>query len=97
MMRFMLLYQGPATPSNASHEGWPEWFSNLGDNLVERGSPMADGLTLRGDGSTTASTAQLNGYSIIQAEELDEVLSMVRLHPYLRLGDEYSIEIYSVS
>jgi hypothetical protein len=51
-MRFMLLYHGPATPTNASHEGWPEWFSDLGDKLVERGSPMADGLALRGDGST---------------------------------------------
>jgi hypothetical protein len=96
-MRFMLLYHGPATPTNASHEGWREWFSDLGDKLVERGSPMADGLALRGDGSTNGSTAHLNGYSVIQADDLDQVLSLVELHPYLRLGDEYSIEIHSLS
>jgi len=38
MMRFLLLYHG-ATPPDASHEGWPEWFSNLGDKLVEWGIP----------------------------------------------------------
>jgi hypothetical protein len=96
-MRFLLLYHGPATPPDASHEGWPEWFSNLGDKLVERGSPMADGLALLGDGSTKSSTAQLNGYSVIQADDLDQALSLVGVHPYLNLGDEYSIEIHSIS
>jgi hypothetical protein len=70
------------------HEGWPEWFSNLGDKLVERGSPMADGLALRGDGST-GSIAHLNGYSVIQAGDLDQVLRLVRLHSHLMLGDEH--------
>jgi hypothetical protein len=96
-MRFLLLYHGPATPSDASHEGWPEWFADLGDKLVERGSPMADGLAMSGDGSTKNSTAQLNGYSVIQADDLDQALGLVRLHPYLKLGDEYSIELHSIS
>jgi hypothetical protein len=26
MTSFMLLYNGPATTPEASHEGWPEWF-----------------------------------------------------------------------
>ncbi len=69
MKRFMLLYVGPATPPNASHEGWPAWFDKLGDSLVDRGSPMADGFGLNGDGSTSVSAIHLNGYSIIQAEE----------------------------
>jgi hypothetical protein len=58
---------------------------------------MADGLALRGDGSTKSSTAQLNGYSVIQADDLDQALSLMRLHPYLKLGDDYSIEIHSIS
>jgi hypothetical protein len=95
-MRFLLLYHGPATPPDASHEGWPEWFSDLRDKLVERGSPMADGLALRGDGSKS-STAQFNGNSVIQADDLEQALSLASRHPYLKLGDEYSIEIHSIS
>jgi hypothetical protein len=48
-------------------------------------------------GRPNGSTAHLNGYSVIQADDLDQVLSLVELHPYLRLGDEYSIEIHSLS
>jgi hypothetical protein len=33
MNRFLVLYVGPATPPDASHEGWPEWFAKLGDRL----------------------------------------------------------------
>jgi YCII-related domain len=94
MNRFMVLYVGPATPPNASHEGWPAWFDKLGDKLVDKGSPMADGRGLHGDGSTTGSTTHLNGYSIIQAKDIDDVLSFVKDHPYLTLGHEYSIEVY---
>ena len=96
MGRFMLLYVGPATPPNASHEGWPEWFGKLGDRLVDRGSPMADGRVLHGDGSTSGSTTRLNGYSIVQAEDVKDVLSLVKDHPYQALGREYWIETYSL-
>ena len=34
MNRFLVLYVGPATPPDASHEGWPEWFAGLGERLV---------------------------------------------------------------
>jgi len=96
MARFMLIYVGPATPANASHKGWPEWFAKLGDRLIDRGSPMADGLVLRADGSTSGSTTHLNGYSIVQAEDMQDVLSVVKDHPYQALGSEYSIEAYSL-
>ncbi len=49
MQKLLLLYQGPATPPDASLEGWPQWFNQLGDNLVDRGLPMAHGRSLRGD------------------------------------------------
>ena len=96
MGRFMLLYVGPATPPNASHKGWPEWFAKLSDRLIDRGSPMADGRVLHGDGSTSGATTRLNGYSIVQAENVKDVLSLVKDHPYQALGREYSIEAYSL-
>ncbi len=57
---------------------------------------MKDGLILRGDGSASpiASDSTLNGYSIVQAETMDDVIGLVKDHSYLSLGDgEYSIEI----
>lgn len=96
MQKFLLLYQGPATAPDASHEGWPQWFHKLGDTLVDRGSPLAHGRSLRGDGSTVDSATSLNGYSIIQAEDMGEALNLLHDHPYLSLGGAYTVEIFDV-
>jgi hypothetical protein len=96
MKKFLLLYQGPATPPGASHEGWSEWFHKLGEKLVDRGLPMAHGRSLRGDGSSVDSTISLNGYSIIQAEDRGEALSLLHDHPYLSIGNEYTVEIFDL-
>jgi hypothetical protein len=93
MKKFLVLYKGPATSPDASHEGWRQWFNKLGDTLVDRGLPMAHGRFLHGDGSTGDSTTSLNGYSIIQAEDMGKALSLLHDHPYLSLGNEYTVEI----
>ena len=94
MVRFMVLYVGPPTPPDASHAGWPAWFDKLGDRLVDRGSPLANGAALHADGSTSGSATQLNGYSVIEAEDTNEALGLVKDRPYLAQGRGYSIEAY---
>jgi hypothetical protein len=97
MKKFILFYKGPATPQGASHEKWPAWFSKLGDQLVDRGSPMKNGLVLQGDGSTSDSATNFNGYSIIQAENINEAISFVKDHPILSVGGgQYSVEIFEL-
>ena len=94
MPRFMVLYVGPPTPPDASHEGWPAWFAKLGDRLVDKGSPLADGRALHGDGATGGAATRLNGYGIIQAEDSDQALDLVQDHPYLKQGRQYAVEAY---
>jgi hypothetical protein len=96
MTRFLILYSGPPTPPNPSHEGWPEWFSKIGDALVDRGSPLANGVVLHADGSTSEDAASLRGYGLIQAEGRDEALELVRDHPLFAAGFEYTIELFEV-
>ena len=95
MKRFLLLYSGPPTPPDASHQGWFEWFGRLGDALVDVGSPMTDGIVLRPDGSTGETAAPMNGFSLIQAADRTAALELVRDHPLLAHGD-YTIEIFEV-
>ena len=96
MKRFLLLYCGPPTPADASHQGWPEWFTKLGDALVDLGSPMTNRFVLGGDGSTSDDAATLNGYSIIQADDASGARDLIDGHPLLALGEEYSIEVFEV-
>ena len=97
MKKFMLLYKGPPTPPDASHKGWPGWFDKLGDQLVSIGSPMDKGFVLHSDGSKGDSATNLNGYSIIQARNINAVKSLVKDHPYLAQGsDEFTVEIFEL-
>jgi YCII-related domain-containing protein len=96
MTSFMLLYNGPPTPPEATHEGWPEWFQSLGDKLVDQGSPMTAGFVVHGDGTTSDKPVSLNGYSIIRAEDQDEVRDLLRTHPFLTAGSEYSIDVFAL-
>ena len=97
MKKFILLYKGPPTPPDASHEGWPAWFDKIGDQLVSIGSPMESGFVLHSDGSKGDSATNLNGYSIVQARNINAVKSLVKDHPYLAQGsDEFTIEIFGL-
>jgi hypothetical protein len=96
MKRFLLLYKGPPAPGGGSHEGWPEWFRGIGDALVDRGSPMANGVALHADGSTSDDSADFRGYGVIQAEDQSDALDLLRDHPLLALGDEYAIEVFEL-
>jgi hypothetical protein len=96
MKRFLLLYNGPPPPPQASHEGWPEWFDKIGDALVDRGSPMVNGFALRGDGSTSDETTSLDGFSIVEAEDRARVLDLIADHPFALYGGEYTIEVFEL-
>lgn len=96
MKAFILLYTGPPTPRDASHEGWPEWFDGVGDRLVDLGSPMLDGFVVRADGSISDSAAPLNGFSIVAAEDRDDAVGLIQNHPFLALGRDYTIEAFEV-
>ncbi len=96
MKRFIILYKGPATPPNAAHEGWPQWFDGLGDALVNKGGPMLDGWSVNASDVTSVQEPRLNGYSIIQAESASVAQSLLATHPYIALGSEYTIELYEI-
>jgi hypothetical protein len=97
MKKFILFYKGPPTPPGASHEKWPDWFNKVGDHLLDRGSPMQNGLVQHKDGSTHDSATNFDGYSVIQAENLDEALDLTKDHPFLTLGtDEFTIEMFEL-
>jgi hypothetical protein len=96
MTSFMLLYNGPATTPEASHEGWPEWFQSLGDTLVDRGSPMTAGFVVAADPMAPGTVASLNGYTVIRAQDRDAVGDLLRNHPFLAEGSDYRIDVYEL-
>lgn len=104
MAKFILLYNGPATPPQDMTEEkrneimvkWGEWMGKVGDAMVDMGQPMAGGTAIIDDGSIGTATL-LNGYSIIQAENLEGAKALVAGHPFLSDGTgKFSVEIHEL-
>jgi hypothetical protein len=104
MAKFILLYNGPATPmehmtpeqGRAVMEKWQSWIGRVGDALIDVGAPMANGQAIVDDGSSGTATP-LNGYSIVEADDTNAVRSLLDGHPFLsdRSG-KFSVEIHEL-
>ncbi len=104
MKKFILLYNGPATPpeqmkpeeTKAIMAKWGEWMEEVGNAMVDMGQPMANGEAVVDDGSAGTAT-QLSGYTIIQAEDMAGARKLVENHPFLsdKTG-KFSVEVHEL-
>ena len=102
MKKFLVLYQSPVTGSEriasaspeqmkSSMAAWMQWKEDTGDTLVDFGSPVQIGKHVTAE-AISDGTAQFSGFSIIQAESLDEAATIMQGHPQLQSPD-MSIEV----
>lgn len=93
MKKFLVLYHAPAeamaqtmnTTPEQQAEGmkmWMNWAQKCGSNLVEMGAPLMNGQQLSPDGAVSNSTRNVSGYSIIQAENMEQAKAMLEGHPH---------------
>jgi YCII-related domain len=104
MSKYLLLYKGPATPmeqftpeqTEEQMRAWNEWMGRVGSALVDGGTPFGAGSAVSDDGST-GQPSDLNGYSIIEADNLDEAHALTKDHPFLAEGKgRFTIEIFEL-
>ena len=75
-------------------EDWMVWAEKCGDKLVDMGNPLMGGIKLNTDGSSSASEKQVCGYSVVQAENMDEAKLLLTGHPHLNWDAACEIEIH---
>lgn len=104
MKKFIVIYHAPAeagmhtnemTPEQQAKgmEAWMTWAQKCGDKLVDMGSPLANGQSLTPAGSS-ASSKQVSGYSVLQANTMDEAKALLQGHPHLGWNAACSIEVH---
>ena len=99
MSKYVLLYSGGSMPQSEAEtkqvmKAWDAWFSKLGKAVVDQGDPftpiakavMSDGTVKNGsvDGMAT-------GYSIIEANSLDEAVKLAKDCPVLQGGAKLTV------
>jgi hypothetical protein len=103
MTRFIVLYRAPqevaqrfvsAAPEEAQAGValWTKWFAELGPALVDPGRPLGNTVTVTRAGSTKAPT-DIVGMSIVQADDMDAALTLVRHHHHLDWSEACSITV----
>ena len=75
-------------------ELWMEWAKKCGDKLVDLGAPLMGGLALTPGGGSAPSDKQVAGYSILQAENMDEARRLLQGHPHLGWNAACTIEVH---
>jgi hypothetical protein len=91
------VYKGGSTPTSEAEgakvmEAWIGWFGTLGAAVVDGGNPFGASTAVASDGSTTAATAALSGYSILTADSLSAAATLAKGCPILEAGG--SVEVY---
>jgi len=102
--KFLYLYRGPATPMEdfTPEEGekqmalWGEWMGRLGSSLVDQGAPFGGRSALSDDGTSPA-PGDLNGYTVVEAADIDEARTLADGHPFLAEGKgRFAVEIFEL-
>lgn len=100
MKKFLVLYrstqsaadrQPPSSPEQgkAIMDAWIGWAKRTGSALVELGSPLGESTVIQGSGGKDHN----RGYSIVQAESVDDAKKIFDGHPHFEGAPGASIEL----
>jgi hypothetical protein len=105
MKKFIVIYHAPidameqtakTSPEDQAKgmEMWMQWAQKCGDKLVDLGTPLANGQQLSPDGKSKNSSKNVAGYSVLQAENMEEAKALLKGHPHLAWNAACSIEVH---
>lgn len=104
MAKYIFVYKGPATDMSDMTEeqgkavlaAWNQWMEKLGSSLIDIGNPMANGVSVVDDGSE-GKASLLNGYSIVEAADMNAAKGLADGHPFLSEGKgNFAIDIFEL-
>ena len=92
----LMAWMGDSTPEEREKgmQEWMTWSEKCGDKLVDFGTPLMGGKKLSQNGDTQDSTRQVCGYSILEAESMDEAKALLQEHPHLGWNGACEIEVH---
>jgi hypothetical protein len=93
MPKYLITYHGgegmPASDEARQQvmAAFMAWVQSTGDAMIDPGAPLGRGRTVtsQGDNATPASEPTA-GYTVIEADDLDTAVGLVRSHPFITRG-----------
>ncbi len=92
MKKFMLLMYGFEKPTPEIMKAWGTWFESIADRTVDNlGFSGGREISASGTKDLPMGMESITGYTIIEAESLDEAEKIAQDNPYIS-----SIRVYEV-
>ena len=80
MKKFVLLAHGEMERTAEFRDAHMRWWSSIQDHVVDSGNPLANGRDVARDGTVSELTADMApalGYSIVQAESIEDAVALL--------------------
>ncbi len=80
MKKFVFLAHGEMERTPEFQQAHRAWWSSIQDHVVDSGNPVINGLNVTRDGTVSELTAAQSpalGYSIVQAESIEEAVALL--------------------
>lgn len=104
MKKFVLIFYGKVRPDDISKEQmkatmdrWMAWFGTFQEKIVNGGNPFANGakaVTAKGVETITANAWPAQGYTIINAKDMEEATIIAKTCPALINDSEGAVRVY---
>jgi hypothetical protein len=105
MKKFLVLYKASAAAfqqamksspeqQKAGMDAWMTWSKKAAGSLVDMGGPLGKSLRVTPSGAS-ATTNDLGGFSIMQAESREALAEALKGHPHFTMGDS-AIEVVEI-
>ncbi len=93
MKKYMLLMFGFEKPTPEIMGAWSKWFESIADKMVDQGGfhGGAREISDAGTKDLPMGMESITGYTIINAENLDEAEQLAQSNPYIA-----SIRVYEI-
>ena len=96
MPKFLVTYHGAGAPAPEEAQqamtAFMAWATTAGAALLDPGAPLGPARTVSaGSVADGAANGPLNGYSILQAADLDSAVDLVRNHPFVSRGGSLQV------
>jgi hypothetical protein len=99
MANYVLIYNRGSMPQTeaeraSSMQAWGAWYGGLGNALVDPGNPFtprAKNIASNGTVSDGPVGTMASGYTVVQADSLDEAVDLARNCPVLQTGGQVTV------
>jgi hypothetical protein len=97
MAKYLLLFSGGSMPEGEAAQAqvmkaWEGWFTELGSAVTDQGNPFTPGAKkISSGGSVSDTPASASGYSVIEADSLDQATKLAGGCPVLQGGADITV------